>query len=62
MYAKVKGVAPAGFVMQRYFQVTAPSVHAMVVGLDAAGLILRPSRVARSIRVLVAPDLFPTLR
>ncbi len=61
MYTKVNGVAPAESDMQRYFRITAPSVHAMVVALDAAGLIERTPRVSRSIRVLVAPELLPRL-
>jgi Mn-dependent DtxR family transcriptional regulator len=46
--------------MQRFFGVTAPSVHHMVLTLENRGLISRTAGVARSTRVLVpAEDLAP---
>ena len=38
--------------MQRYFNVTPPSVHQMVLTLERAGLIRRQPGAARSIEVL----------
>ena len=39
--------------MQRYFRVTPPSVHQLVVRLTANGLIEREPGVGRSIRLLL---------
>ena len=48
--------------MQRYFAVTAPSVHQMVLGLERWGLLCRHAGQARSLEVLVAPEALPVLR
>jgi len=53
---------PAEIDMQRYFQVSPPSVHQMVLTLERAELVRRQLGVARSIEVLVAPELLPVLR
>jgi DNA-binding MarR family transcriptional regulator len=53
---------PAEADLQRHFQVTAPSVHQMVLGLERAGLIERRPGAPRSIRILVAPERLPVLR
>jgi SOS-response transcriptional repressor LexA len=59
-YTQVTGRPPAEAEMQRYFRVTPPSVHQMVLTLERAGLIRRQPGVARSIEVLVpATDLPP---
>ncbi len=47
--------------MQHFFGVTAPSVHQMVLTLEARGLIGRSPGKARSIRVLAAVDDLPQL-
>jgi DNA-binding MarR family transcriptional regulator len=46
---------------QRYFRVTAPSVHRMVIELESRGLIRRRPGVARSIEVLLEDDEIPRL-
>jgi DNA-binding MarR family transcriptional regulator len=61
-YFKLNARAPAEADMQRYFGVTAPSVHRMVVALEQAQLITRQAGQARSIRLLVAPESLPILR
>ena len=61
-YAKLNRRPPAEADMQRFFEVTPPSVHRMVVELEHRGLIRRERGVARSIELLVAPELLPTLR
>jgi DNA-binding MarR family transcriptional regulator len=61
-YTLVLGRPPAEADLQRYFKVTPPSVHQMVLTLERAGLIHRQPGVARSIRVLVNPDALPPLR
>jgi len=54
--------SPAEADMQRFFRVTPPSVHGMVLQLERRGLIRRLPGVARSIEVLVPADLLPPLR
>ena len=47
--------------MRKYFRVTPPTVHQMVLTLDRARLIERIPGKARSIRLLIDPDLLPPL-
>jgi hypothetical protein len=47
--------------MQRFFQVTPPSVHQMVLSLEKAGLITRKPGAARSIALRVDPADLPEL-
>ena len=61
-YALVNGRPPAEADMQRFFAVTAPSVHNMVVELERRGLITRVPRQPRSIAVSVPEDELPRLR
>jgi DNA-binding MarR family transcriptional regulator len=61
-YTRVNARPPAEIDMQRYFNVTPPSVHQMVLTLERAGLIRRQPGAARSIEVLVAPERLPVLR
>ena len=46
----------------RFFEVSAPSAHQMVVTLEHNGLIRRTPGVGRSIKVLVDPRLLPPLQ
>jgi Mn-dependent DtxR family transcriptional regulator len=56
-YFKLNRRPPAEADMQRFFRVTPPSVHRMVVELERLQLIRRQPGVARSIELLVAPVL-----
>ncbi|NEI67444.1 LexA family protein [Rhizobium leguminosarum] len=47
---------PAEADMRRHFEVTAPSVHQVVLTLENAGLIQRQPGEARSIQLLVQPE------
>lgn len=60
-YTKLNRRAPAEADMQKYFEVTPPSVHRMVVELEKRGLISRTPRASRSIKVLLEPSLIPPL-
>ena len=60
-YTRVHLRAPAEADIQRYFGVTPPSVHQMILTLERAGLIRRQPGVPRSIEVLVPPDDLPVL-
>ena len=61
-YSKIQRRPPAEADMQRYFGVTPPSVHRMVLELENRGLIRRAKGQARSIELLVAPEALPILR
>jgi DNA-binding MarR family transcriptional regulator len=53
-YTKVHRCGPAEADMQRYFHVSPPSVHQMILTLEKRGLIERTPWQARSIRLLIA--------
>jgi DNA-binding MarR family transcriptional regulator len=60
-YAKLNGRPPAEEDMARYFKITPPSAHQMVVTLEQRGLIERVPGQARSIRLLLAREDLPDL-
>ena len=60
-YTKVNGRPPAEADIQRYFKVTPPSVHQLILTLARRGLIARTPRQARSIEVLLPPERLPAL-
>lgn len=60
-YTKIHRVAPAEADLQRYFRVSPPSVHQMVLTLEAGGFIERVPGQARSIRLLIAREELPDL-
>ena len=60
-YEKVNRRAPAEADIQRYFNVAAPSVHQMVLALEAGGHLERTPGQARSLRVLVPLAHLPSL-
>jgi len=61
MYSLIHRQPPAEADMQRFFRVTPPSVHRMVLALEQRGLLERVPGKARSIRVLVSPEELPPL-
>jgi DNA-binding MarR family transcriptional regulator len=60
-YSQINDRAPAEADFQRYFKVTAPSVHQMLKTLDQIGLIRKQQGVARSIQLLIPPQELPIL-
>jgi DNA-binding MarR family transcriptional regulator len=60
-YTLLNRQAPAEADMQRFFRVTPPSVHRMVVELEARGLITRTPGAPRSIRLAISDDEIPPL-
>jgi SOS-response transcriptional repressor LexA len=60
-YTKLNGRPPAEADMQRYFKVSPPSIHQMIVTLEKRGMIERSPGVSRSIRVLVPREQLPEL-
>ena len=61
-YTRLNRRPPAEIDLQRYFQVSPPSVHQMVVTLERAGFIRRQPGLARSIEMLIDPECLPVLR
>ena len=60
-YTKIHGYAPAEADMQNYFRVSPPSVHQMVLTLEANGFIQRVPGQGRSIRLLIPREMLPDL-
>jgi len=60
-YIKLNRRAPAEADFQRYFEVTPPSVHNMILTLERHGWIKRTPGQARSIEVLVPTTEVPPL-
>ncbi len=61
LYTKLNRQPPAETDIARYFGITPPSAHQMVVGLARKGLIERQPGQARSIAVRVEPRQLPDL-
>jgi Mn-dependent DtxR family transcriptional regulator len=61
-YVLLNRQPPAEADFQRFFCVTPPSVHQMIVQLEKLGLIRRTPRQARSIELLVPEDELPRLQ
>jgi Mn-dependent DtxR family transcriptional regulator len=61
-YTLVTGRPPAEADIQRFFAVTPPSVHQMVLTLARQRLVSRTPGAARSIRLLIDPEILPKLR
>jgi hypothetical protein len=60
-YTKIHRQPPAERDMQMYFEVSAPSIHQMVLTLEKKGLISRSPGQARSIRLIVPKEEIPQL-
>jgi len=60
-YTRVNGRPPAEADMQRYFAVTPPTVHQMVLALERCGFIRRTPGKPRSIEVLIPRESLPPL-
>ncbi len=58
-YGILNGCAPSEADMQRFFQVTPPTVHQMVLTLERRGFIRRVPGQARSITLTVPPSRCP---
>ena len=52
-YTKIHGQPPAEADMERYFKISPPSVHQMILTLEKKGFIERVPGKARSIRLLL---------
>jgi hypothetical protein len=61
-YTLLNKQPPAEADFQRFFEVTPPSVHDMIVGLERRGLISRVPRQPRSIKLMVQVADLPQLQ
>jgi repressor LexA len=61
-YSIMNGCAPAEADMERFFRITPPSVHSMVLTLERRGFIRRVPGQARSITLIIAPESLPPLK
>jgi len=61
LYTKLNRCSPAQTDIQRYFEVTPPTVHSMIKQLERKGLLSRVPRTPRSLRVLLPSDQLPEL-
>jgi len=61
LYTLIHRQAPSEAEMQRFFRVTPPAVHSMVLALARNGLVERVPGKARSLRVLVPPEDLPPI-
>lgn len=61
LYRKLNHRGPAESDIARYFRVSAPAVHQMIVKLEEIGLITREPGVPRSVRVTVPKSEIPEL-
>ena len=61
-YTKLNGRPPAEADMQRYFKISAPAAHQMVVTLEQRSFIARVPGQARSIRLLLPREDLPDLK
>jgi repressor LexA len=60
-YTKLHGRAPSEADMQRYFMVSPPAAHQMILSLEKQGFIERTPGQARSIRLLLLRADIPDL-
>jgi len=60
-YTKIHRQAPAETDMQRYFQVSPPAVHQMILSLEKLGLIERIPGQGRSLKLLLPREQLPDL-
>ena len=60
-YTKIHRRPPAQADLTRYFRVTPPSVHQMLLTLERRGLLRRTPGQARAIEVLIPPEDLPPL-
>ena len=61
-YTKLNGVAPAQIDFQRYFSVTPPTVHQMILQLEKKGFISRKQNTPRSLKLIIPEEQLPRLK
>lgn len=61
-YTKINGIPPAQTDLQRYFAVTPPTIHQMILQLEKKGLISRTPNSPRSLRLCIPEEDLPRLK
>ncbi len=61
LYRKLHRRGPAELDLVKFFRVTPPSVHLMIVRLEQLGLVTRERGVPRSVRVAIPVKELPEL-
>ena len=61
-YSIINSRAPAETDMRRFFQITPPNVHSMVLTLERQGFIHRVPGQARNITLIIPPESLPPLK
>ncbi len=61
-YIRLNNIPPAESDIQKFFKVTTPTAHQMVVILESIGAIKRKPRVARSIEIILDQSEIPPLK
>ena len=61
LYRTLHRRGPAETDLIKFFRVTPPAVHDMIVRLEKLGMINREPGVARSVRVTIPPEKLPEL-
>lgn len=61
MRSNFEGVAPTHAALQKFFNLTPPSVNSMLIRLEQRGFIRRTPGQARGIRLTVIPEHIPPL-
>jgi len=61
-YTKINGAPPAQADIQRYFEVTPPTVHQMILQLEKKGLISRTPNSPRSLKLCIPEAQLPRLK
>lgn len=60
-YGKIHGCSPSEADIQRYFKVSPPAIHQMIISLEKHGFIERTPRQSRSIKLLMSRAQLPDL-
>ena len=60
-YILINGCSPTEADMQKFFMVTAPTVHQMIVKLEKKELITKEPGIPRSIKLAIKSEHLPSL-
>lgn len=61
-YTKINRTPPAQIDLQRYFAVTPPTIHQMILQLEKKGLISRIPNTPRSLKLCIPEEQLPRLK
>jgi repressor LexA len=61
-YTKINRTLPAQIDLQRYFAVTPPTIHQMILQLEKKGLISRIPNTPRSLKLCIPEEQLPRLK